>query len=89
MTKRQQKLLDFMVAHWQKTGVPPSIREMCQHMHVSSPNGVMSHLLALQKQGYVTNTGNHGSHCWRPKHRRLDVTCLHCGGEIEVTEELG
>lgn len=89
MTNKQQKLLDFMVAYWQKSGIPPSIREMCTHMNISSPNGIMGHLLALEKNGYVVNTGSGRARCWQPKNRSLDVTCPHCGGEIEVAEELG
>lgn len=53
LTERQHVLYKFIVAYWAVHGWPPSYREMAEHMGVSGPNGVMSHLIALEKKGYL------------------------------------
>jgi len=68
--------------------LPPSLREMMDHMSVGSTNGVAGHLVALERKGCVVNANPGRAHSWRALKRVLDVTCPHCGGEIEVTEEL-
>lgn len=88
LTRRQQQLLDYMVEHQQKTGLPPTIREMGAHLKINSPNGVMCHLRSLRRKGVVEKTGNNTSHSWRAVKRLLDVTCPHCGKPIEVQEDL-
>ena len=87
LTERQKAVLDFMVESVTKRGVPPTVREIGDQFSISSPNGVMCHLRALEKKGYLMHEGN-GSHTWRPKYRPIDVTCPHCSCEIEVIEEL-
>src|SRR5438132_8921874 len=34
-------------------GSPPAIRDICEEFGISSPNGVMCHLKALEKKGYI------------------------------------
>ena len=53
LTERQKKLLDFIIEYTTANGFPPSIREMASYMGIKSPNGVMTHLRALEKKGYI------------------------------------
>jgi repressor LexA len=52
LTKRQAEVYDFLLAHIQKKGYPPSVAEIASHFgfHVGAARG---HLLALQNKGYL------------------------------------
>lgn len=49
LTPRQRKILDWIVAQ----PAPPSVRELCLAFGVSSPNGMMCHLNALELKGMI------------------------------------
>lgn len=53
LTKRQQKVLDFLWKRIQVRGFPPSIREIGKAMGISSLRGVTGHLDALERKGYI------------------------------------
>lgn len=87
LTSKQKEVLDYMVDVWNRKGVPATIRDIGSKFDIKSPNGVMSHLKALEKKGYVLHGGN-GAHSWRPKYRTIEATCPHCDCEIEIFEEM-
>lgn len=53
LTARQGAVLDFIIDHIQDTGFPPTIREIGDHLGISSTNGVNDHLKALERKGYL------------------------------------
>lgn len=53
ITQRQQEILEFIRMKIETRGFPPSIREIGQAFNIVSPNGVMCHLKALEKKGYI------------------------------------
>jgi repressor LexA len=53
LTDRQQEVLDFIGRSIEKRGYPPTLREIGEHMGISSTNGVNDHLKALEKKGYL------------------------------------
>lgn len=53
LTQRQQQALDFVRAFVAKNGHPPTLREIGEHMGISSTNGVSDHLNALERKGVV------------------------------------
>ena len=53
LTPKQQKIYNFIRKHIETKGYPPAIRDICDEFGISSPNGVMCHLKALQKKGYI------------------------------------
>jgi repressor LexA len=53
ITKRQHEILDFIRDKIENRGFPPSIREIGEAFQIASPNGVMCHLKALEKKGYI------------------------------------
>lgn len=53
LTDRQAAVLDFITNHIQHTGFPPTIREIGDHLGISSTNGVNDHLKALERKGYL------------------------------------
>ena len=53
ITKRQHEILGFIRDKIENRGFPPSIREIGEAFEIVSPNGVMCHLKALEKKGYI------------------------------------
>ncbi len=53
LTETQQRIFDFIREYIQETGYPPAIRDIGNAFDIKSPNGVMCHLRALQKKGYI------------------------------------
>ncbi len=53
LTARQAAVLDFITDHISDEGFPPTIREIGDHLGISSTNGVNDHLKALERKGYL------------------------------------
>ena len=53
ITKRQHEILHFIRDKIENRGFPPSIREIGEAFEIASPNGVMCHLKALEKKGFI------------------------------------
>src|SRR5262249_23590510 len=53
ITKRQHEILDFIRDKIENRGFPPSIREIGEAFEIASTNGVMCHLKALEKKGFI------------------------------------
>ncbi|HUR54524.1 MAG TPA: transcriptional repressor LexA [Gemmataceae bacterium] len=53
LTPKQQAIYNFIRKTIEMKGFPPAIRDICDEFGISSPNGVMCHLKALQKKGYI------------------------------------
>ena len=53
LTKRQEQTLDFIRRSIEERGYPPTLREIGEHMGISSTNGVNDHLRALERKGYL------------------------------------
>lgn len=53
LTDKQYKIYQFIVA-WQKdNGYPPTQAEISDHFGFCSPNAVRSHLVLIEKKGYI------------------------------------
>jgi repressor LexA len=53
LTGKQQEILDYIKNYIDSHGFPPAIRDIGKAFDIKSPNGVMCHLRALQKKGYI------------------------------------
>jgi repressor LexA len=53
LTQRQKEILDFISASIMERGFPPTLREIGEHFHIRSTNGVNDHLKALEKKGHL------------------------------------
>lgn len=53
LTKRQKQVLEFIEDSINKSGYPPSVREICKGVGLSSTSTVHSHLSKLQELGYI------------------------------------
>ena len=58
LTKRQRSVYEFIRDKIQHRGYGPTVREIGEHFDISSPNGVMCHLKALEKKGLITREPN-------------------------------
>ena len=53
LTKRQIQILEFIDSESRERGFPPSVREICTAVGLTSPSTVHAHLSSLQKLGYL------------------------------------
>lgn len=53
LTKRQKEVLNFIREEVENKNYPPSVREICDKLNLSSSSTAHSHLKALQKKGYI------------------------------------
>lgn len=56
LTPRQRQVLAFVTGFIDANGYPPTLREIARHLEVNGTFGVMRHLDALEKKGYLTKT---------------------------------
>ena len=53
LTDAQQRIFQYICKYIEQSGYPPAIRDIGKAFDIASPNGVMCHLRALQKKGYI------------------------------------
>ncbi len=58
LTHRQKEVFEFIRDKIDNRGYGPTVREIGEHFEISSPNGVMCHLKALEKKGLITREPN-------------------------------
>lgn len=58
LTGRQREVYQFIREKIENRGYGPTVREIGEHFSISSPNGVMCHLKALEKKGLIARSPN-------------------------------
>ena len=53
LTRRQEDILNYIKEYIVSSGYPPTIREICKAMGVSSPATVHAHLANLESKGFI------------------------------------
>ncbi|NLX91313.1 MAG: transcriptional repressor LexA [Firmicutes bacterium] len=53
LTSRQQEILNFIAEEVMQKNYPPSVREICKYLNLSSSSTVHAHLRALEKKGFI------------------------------------
>ena len=53
LTKKQEETLMFIKKYMVAHGYPPSVREICAGMNLSSPATVHTHLKELEGKGFI------------------------------------
>lgn len=53
LSKKQQEVLDFIKQNILTNGYPPSVREICKAVQLSSTSSVHAHLTSLEQKGYI------------------------------------
>ncbi len=54
LTPRQEEVLDFVLEKLERSGYPPSVREICEALGMSSTRGAQRHLEALERKGFIS-----------------------------------
>ena len=54
LTLRQQAVYEFIAHQIQTRRVSPTVREIARKFGIGSPNGVLCHLTALKRKGWIT-----------------------------------
>ena len=58
LTPKQEKVLTFLKQSIAKNGYPPTVREICKALDLSSPATVQSHLITLEEKGYIKKSSS-------------------------------
>ena len=53
ISAKQQEILEYIKSQLLAKGYPPSVREICEAVHLKSTSSVHSHLATLEKRGYI------------------------------------
>lgn len=53
LTSRQKQVLEFISLYVENNGYPPSLREIAASLKVNGTRGVLGHLEALERKGYL------------------------------------
>ena len=53
ISKKQKEVLDYLKQEILTRGFPPSVREICEAVHLKSTSSVHAHLESLEKKGYI------------------------------------
>lgn len=54
LTPRQLQVLDIVTSYIERNGTPPSLREIAGELGVNGTLGIMKHLKALEKKGFLS-----------------------------------
>ncbi len=54
LTQRQQQVLEFIATYLSERGYPPTYQEIADALNITSKQGVVRHLEALIRKGYLT-----------------------------------
>lgn len=53
ITPKQEEILEYIKSEIIHRGFPPSVRDICEAVHLKSTSSVHSHLETLEKNGYI------------------------------------
>lgn len=56
LTDRQKKVLKLIIGRINKFGIPPTVEELREELNIASKFGVIRHLDALVKKGYISRS---------------------------------
>ena len=79
LTPKQLAIYNFIRKTIEMKGFPPAIRDICDEFGISSPNGVMCHLKALQKKGYINRVEKRDNQ-QRAQARGITIPGVSAGG---------
>jgi repressor LexA len=80
LTDKQKAIYDYIREHIETKGFPPAIRDICGEFGISSPNGVMCHLKALETKGYINRIQKHKNKSGRAQARGITIPGVSAGG---------
>lgn len=82
LTERQEEVYDFIKDKIMNRGYGPTVREIGDAFGISSPNGVMCHLKALEKKGLITRESHMSRAIQLTDQPQLKRTSLPLAGQV-------
>lgn len=82
LTKRQGEVFEFLLGFLAENGYPPTIREIRGAFHLRSNRGVVDHLRALERKGYIRR--DKGSSRAIEVLRRVETDSQEKSGESDI-----
>ncbi len=79
-TKKQKAILEWIKKTIRDSGCPPTVREIAAQFKIKSPNGMVCHLKALEKKGYLGRGRLGSSRSWMPVVEK--GMCRTCGQQL-------
>ena len=83
LTEKQRQILEYLKQEILQRGFPPSVREICEAVHLKSTSSVHPHLETLEKNGYIRRDPT------KP-HQRASQThrsgCRHCASAYDLRD---
>ena len=74
---RQKSVLQYVKKHYEKYGIPPTVREICYAMGLKGPSGIHRILHKLQEKGYlISKPGKKRSWCLAEGPARKSIPVL-------------
>ena len=68
LTARQVEVLQKYTGYFASNGFPPTLRELMELLSISSINGMRTHLVALERKGYLERAMDNSARAIRPVH---------------------
>lgn len=90
LSKRQMKILGFIIDQIRQQGYGPTVREIVNHVGDKSPTSVHRHLKTLEARGHITREANKSrSIRLTDTHRGLSLAgVIAAGSPIEAVEDV-
>src|SRR5438445_13027090 len=89
LTSRQAAVFQFIKERVQGRGYGPTVREIGEHFDISSPNGVMCHLRALERKGLLKRVRKHDRAIARAIELAPEITAAEKGMPMAGTVAAG
>src|SRR5438105_15814252 len=89
LTPRQGNVFEFIKDRIQSRGYGPTVREIGEHFQISSPNGVMCHLRALERKGLLKRVRKHDRAIARAMELAPEITAEEKGMPLAGTVAAG
>ena len=65
ITPKQREILEYIKQEILNRGYPPTVRELCDAVHLKSTSSIHSHLESLEKNGYIRRDPSKRFYCRR------------------------
>ena len=79
LTKRQERIYDFICNHIREVGYPPTVREIATEFQISE-KGAHDHLIAIEKKDYIRRVPG--------KPRAIEITDFLSGRPLQAATEV-
>ena len=67
ISDKQKEILEFIKSEILNRGYPPSVRDICEGVHLKSTSSVHAHLETLERKGYIRRDP--------AKNRAIEISC--------------